>query len=147
MISIKSDCKSAVSGRVINPFEKEKYRWKTLQRLGGGFLSFPPMGEYQNKGAMDMNEAIALQMLPRSRSRTDPDSVWISINDGKKRVGFAKGVVQGNTITIEFLHMFDEFRNRGYALRAIEALKSKFTLKMDENYQWFYEKYDSQVEI
>ncbi len=92
-----------------------------------------------------MNEQITLQMLPRSR--IEHDSHWISIKHCGERVGFIKGVIEGNTVTIEFLHMFDEFGGCGYALRAIEALKSKFTVKLNKNDLWLYEKYHPQVEI
>lgn len=100
---------------------------------------------YKCMKVKDMQKRITFQAL--THSRTDNNSTWINVDYGDETMGFIKGVIDGNTITVEFLHIFKEYRGFGYARKAIDTLRSEFTVIVDENDQWLYKKHFPQMEI
>ena len=83
-----------------------------------------------------MQEQITFQVLPHQQ--TNGDSNWIGINYGSERVGIIRGKIKGNTITIDFLYIFDGFKGFGFGKRSLETLKSEYEITVDENDRWLY---------
>ena len=54
------------------------------------------------------------------------DFDWLNIDCGTVRVGKARGLINGKTLTICSINIFPEFEGHGYAARTIEMFKESF---------------------
>ena len=53
---------------------------------------------------------------------------WLNIECGAERVGKARGLINGQTMTICSINIFPEFEGHGYAARTIEMFKESFNV-------------------
>lgn len=70
-----------------------------------------------------MPEKLTFKLITHNK-RSDFD--WLNIDRGATRVGKARGLSNGKTLTICSINIFPEFEGHGYAARTIEMFKESF---------------------
>ena len=70
-----------------------------------------------------MPEKLTFKLITHDK-RSDFD--WLNIECGAERVGKARGLISGKTLTICSINIFPEFEGHGYAARTIEMFKESF---------------------
>ena len=71
-----------------------------------------------------MPEKLTFKLLTRDQQHSDFD--WMNIDRGSVRVGKARGLINGKSLTIYSINIFPEFEGRGYARETIEMFKASF---------------------
>ena len=51
---------------------------------------------------------------------------WLNVECGENRIGKARGIIDGKTLTICSINIFPEFEGRGYAKQTIGMFKQSF---------------------
>ena len=70
-----------------------------------------------------MSKKLDFKLIRRDK-RSDFD--WLNIDCGPVRVGKARGLINGRSLTICSINIFPEFERHGYAKETIEMFKQSF---------------------
>ena len=62
----------------------------------------------------------------QKRDQQNSDFDWMNIDCGVIRVGKVRGLIDGNSLTINSINIFPEFENCGYARETIDMFKTTF---------------------
>ena len=71
----------------------------------------------------DILEKLTYNLVPRGK-HSDYD--WLDIECDGNRIGKARGILDGKTLTICSINIFPEFEGRGYAKQTIKMFKQSF---------------------
>ena len=71
-----------------------------------------------------MNQELTFVLLPRDEQQSAFD--WMNIDRGTTRVGKARGVIDGNRLTICSINIFPQFERRGYGRKTIKMFQAHF---------------------
>jgi len=71
-----------------------------------------------------MSEELSIEFLLRDKQKSDYD--WVNIDIGPERVGKARCLINGKTITIYSINIFPEFQGHNYGKEIIEEFKKSF---------------------
>lgn len=71
-----------------------------------------------------MSEQVDIEFLSKEFQHSDFD--WANINVGNERVGKARCLIDGNTLTIYSINVFPEYEGNGYGRLFCEVAKQRF---------------------
>jgi len=102
---------------------------KSLSRAATPPRQPPPRDALQSVGdsicrGANVTDELTFTLLPRQQQGSNYD--WMNIDFGDTRVGKVRGVIDGNTLTINSINIFPAFERRGYATKTIQMFKATF---------------------